>query len=211
MKKSNLIIGDIVKIRHGNCFIYTGEKFSFGDCYINANYYDENLKAISGNKELDIIEIKRPNKKEIKEFEEKIERIISKEETPNMWGNITYAEAHKKMYMAIANNEVTSKGEWLEKTNPYPAPYYHKLTNNCFACDEAKRRREKKEIKLQAVKNDSNMLVYHPPESICKYCPLLGKDDEFGRCLNGLYNNFCCSEGFDKFKLAYEIANLEWR
>lgn len=55
------------------------------------------------------------------------------------------------------------------------------------------------------------MLIYHSPESICKYCPLLGKDDEFGRCLNGLYDDFCCAKGFDKFKLAYEIASLEWR
>lgn len=211
MKKLNLKIGDIVKLRNGDCFICIGENFCSGDFYINLDEYNENLESIDGNKNLDIIEIKRPKPKEIKEFEEKVERIISKKETPNMWGNMTYAEAHKKMYMAIANNEVPSKGEWLKKTNPYPAPYYHELTNNCFACDEAKRRREKEEVELRAAKNDSGMLIYHSPESICKYCPLLGKDDEFGRCLNGLYDDFCCAKGFDKFKLAYEIANLEWR
>ena len=211
MKKSNLVVGDIVKLRNGDCFICIGKEFCLEDFYINLDEYNENLESIDGNKNLDIIEIKRPKPKEIKEFEEKVERIISKKETPNMWGNMTYAEAHKKMYMAIANNEVPSKGEWLEKTNPYPAPYYHELTNNCFACDEAKRRREKEEVELRAAKNDSGMLIYHSPESICKYCPLLGKDDEFGRCLNGLYDDFCCAKGFDKFKLAYEIANLEWR
>ena len=200
MKKIDLNIGDIVKFKNGNYFIYTGEKLYFGD--------DDDLAPVNVN---NVVEIKRPSQEEVKEFGGKVKNTIWKKEAPNMWNGMTYAEAHKKMFMAIANGEVTTEIEWLEKTDHSPTLSYLELENSCFACEEAKRRREKEEIKLRAARNDSGILVYHSPESICKYCPLLCKDDEFGRCLNGLYDDFCCSKGFDKFKLAYEIANLEWK
>lgn len=181
------------------------EKCDFVPCVakcIYATKFDDEVYYIGYNNEVRCFDIKGSTGKIGKQ---------SLREAGNCFKEKKDAEAHKKMYMAIANNEVPSKGEWLEKTNPYPTPYYHELTNNCFACDEAKRRREKAEVELRYARNDSGILIYHSPESICKYCPLLGKDDEFGRCLNGLYNDFCCAKGFDKFKLAYEIANLEWR
>ena len=203
MKNLDLKIGDIVKLRNGKhfgYFIYTGEKLYFGD--------GDNVAPVNLN---NIIEIKRPNQKEIEEFGKKIETTVWKKETPNMWGDLTYPEAHKKMFMAIANGEVKSKLEWLEKTSP--TSYYSKLENNCFACEAAKRRKEEVETNLRIVKNESGLPFSYSSEGFCKYCPLSDEedDDELGRCLNGLYYEFCSAVGFKRFKLAYEIANLEWK
>ncbi len=92
MKKLNLKIGDIVKLRNGDCFICIGENFCSGDFYINLDEYNEN-------------KLKDQNQKKLKNLKKKLKVFVN-----------------------------------------------------------------------------------------------IGKDDDF-----------CCAKGFDKFKLAYEIANLEWR
>lgn len=196
--------GDIVKVRNGSYFVLTGERFWFGNCYLNLNSdYNEKLEFINlRNRDLDIIEIKRPSKKEIKDFGEKVETIIWKKENVNMWGNMPYAEAHKEMFMAIANGEVSCKKEWLDKTAP--TPFEYELENDCFACEEAKRRKEK---------DDKNkMQVLDDGKSFCSYCPLGdGIGESLNGCLNGLFSKFIFAKGFEKFKAAYEIANLEWK
>ena len=201
MKKIDLNTGDIVKFKNGNYFIYTGEKLYFGD--------DDDLAPVNVN---NVVEIKRPSQEEVKEFGEKVKNTIWKKEAPNMWGDMTYAEAHKKMFMAIANGEVATKTEWLEKTDPSLTLSYLELENSCFACEEAKRRREKanKDNEFYATKDDHKLAVFRFNDSICNYCPLggLGKNR---KCLNGLYDEYINSKGFEKFKLAYEIANLEWK
>ena len=208
--KEKLNNGDIVKLRNGKYFVFNGKRFWSGDCYIALDDYNEKLEFNNlRNRALDIVKVKRPRSEEIEKFGTKVETTVWEEETLNMWGDMTYAEAHKKMFMAIANGEVATKMEWLEKTKPDFDPYYYELENNCFACDEAKRREA--EVETQDTRNAFSMLAYHSfSDTYCKYCPLGGIGDS-KKCLNGLYNKFFNAKGFEKFKLAYEIANLEWK
>lgn len=197
--RKRLNIGDIVILRNGSCFVFNGKRFWSNNCYVNHDDYNEKLEFNNlRNKDLDIVEIKRPNKKELKDFGEKIENTIWKKE--NMWGNMTYAEAHKEMFMAIANGEVGCKKEWLDKTSPTPS---YELENFCFACEEAKRRKEK---------DEENKTIVLGGKSLCSYCPLGdGIDWSSNGCLHGIFNKFIFAKGFEKFKAAYEIANLEWK
>ena len=207
--------GDIVKTRNGKYFVFTGKRFWVKDFYLNLNNdYNEKLEFINlRNKKLDIIEIKRPSEREIKDFGEKIENTIWEKENLNMWGDMTFAEAHKEMFMAIANGEVSCKKEWLNKTSPVSFDYG--LENDCFACEEAKRRSAEADKKLTAFyyKDEYKLLTSHSHsnDSFCNYCPLGDGVGDSKRCLNGLYDKFIFAKGFEKFKAAYEIANLEWK
>ena len=208
--KEKLNNGDIVKLRNGKYFVFNGKRFWSGDCYISLDDYDEKLRFNNlRNRALDIVKVKRPRSEEIEKFGAKVETTVWEEKTPNMWGDMTYPEAHKKMFMAIANGEVATKMEWLKKTNPDFDPYYYELENNCFACTEAIRREA--EVETQDTRIAFSMLAYHSfSDTYCKYCPLGGIGDS-KMCLNGLYDKFFNAKGFEKFKLAYEIANLEWK
>lgn len=103
-----------------------------------------------------------------------------------------YAEAHKEMFMAIANGEVSCKREWLDKTAP--TPFEYELKNDCFACEEAYRRKNEK--------REDNF-------GLCKYCPITPK--EHPDCCSGLYHEWWREDDKDRAReLAREIANLEW-
>lgn len=196
-------------------YFYTGKNFRRENIYIDIFYYNDVLDYIYMKKpEFDVVEVKSLTKETLDTLgEEKIKANRKWVKTPSllnkMFGELTYPEAHKKMFMAIANGEVNSKLEWLKKTNPDFDPYYRKLENDCFACTEAIRREA--EVETQDIRNAFSMLAYHSfSDTYCKYCPLGGIGDS-KMCLNGLYGKFFNAKGFEKFKLAYEIANLDWK
>ena len=208
--KEKLNNGDIVKLRNGKIFVFNGKRFWSGECYISLNDYDEKLRFNNlRNRALDIVKVKRPRSEEIEKFGAKIETTVWEEKTQNMWGDMTFAEAHKEMFMAIADGEVSCKKEWLNKTSPVPFDYG--LENDCFACEEAKRRKKEADEKLTALYNKDGykLLTSHSNDSFCNYCPLRGWSSD--GCLHGLYDKFIFAKGFEKFKAAYEIANLEWK
>lgn len=103
------------------------------------------------------------------------------------WNGMTMEEGHRKLWNDLADNKVDSKREWFYQYNSENenAPRFY-----CFACEEALSRLGKSDMP-------------------CDYCPI-GIRTENG-CLDGLYDRWREAEGFEKFKLAHEIANLEWK
>ena len=103
---------------------------------------------------------------------------------------MTYEEAHRALWNALADGEVQTKSEWFEKNNKNNElnPY-----EKCFACEMA----------LKRAKETSG-------RSKCVFCPLC--ESTPSTCLNGLYNEWMgAAKGFERFKLAHEIANLPWK
>ena len=105
------------------------------------------------------------------------------------WNGLTMEEAHRRMWNDLADGKVKSKNEWFNKweTKFGSAEVPENL---CFACEEAKHR---------SINND-----------FCLSCPIGEYTNESG-CLDGLYNKWYFATGFEKFKFAHDIANLEWK
>ena len=196
--KKTLDIGDIVKLRNGDWYIYTGKNFRRENIYIDIFYYNDVLDYIYMKKpDFDVIEVKSLTKEALDTLgEEKIKVSRKWIKTPSllnkMFGELTYAEAHKKMFMDIADGKYTSKREWIVEHGSF-MPF-----NQCFACDEARSRAEEDDLNTDVIK------------SYCDYCPLGGGGVAGNNCLNGLYKQYSESEGFKKFEAAYKIANLDW-
>lgn len=107
----------------------------------------------------------------------------SNHDTSCLWNGMTMEEAHRKMWNDLADNKVKSQREWIDiyNTNNEEAP-----TNCCFVCETSW--------------NNNGFLS-------CSKCPLIVKDEKYG-CLLRKWDD---AEGFEKFKLAHEIANLPWK
>lgn len=100
-----------------------------------------------------------------------------------------FKKMHRTMWNDITDGKVSSKEKWIELF------YGNYITHNCFACEEANKRRQKK---------DGNLF------DLCKYCPITPK--EHPDCCSGLYDEWKREEDKDKKKeLAKKIAILEWR
>lgn len=114
-----------------------------------------------------------------------------------LWGGMTMEEAHRKMWNDLANGKIENKEEWigLNNINDEKPPLHH-----CFAC----------EATLNYTEDLKNLYM----GMSCDRCPLIvnGKRgrNKYG-CLNGLFDEWYNAKGFEKFRLAHEIANLEWK
>lgn len=124
-----------------------------------------------------------------------------------LWNGMTMEEAHRKMWNDIADNKVESKREWIElyNTNNENNPKYY-----CFACEEAQKIKIKVDKDNEIYnKNGNKIMSSYFSNDICDYCPL-GGGNSSKQCLNGLYDKFIRAEGFEKFRLAHQIADLPW-
>lgn len=99
-----------------------------------------------------------------------------------LWNDMTMEEAHRKMWNDLADNKVKSQREWIDI---YNANNEEVPTNCCFVCETNW--------------NNNGFLS-------CSKCPLIVKDEKYG-CLLRKWDD---AEGFEKFRLAHEIANLPW-
>ncbi len=198
-----LNVGDIIKFRNGSYHIFDGENFwRGGNYYTRLEAYNEKLELKGAYRDLDIIEIKSPTKHDIDVFGDYITDVKwnkEKSEMTRMFRDMTYAEAHKKMFTDIADGKYNNKREWLEDHGDF-IPY-----NECFACDEAKRRKEEDELWERENGNEDELFL-----DVCEYCPLEVSGTLNG-CLDGLYNQYLDAEGFKRFEAAYKIANLKWK
>lgn len=124
-----------------------------------------------------------------------------------LWNGMTLEKAHRKMWNDLADGKVKNKREWvnLYNTNNESDPDRY-----CFACEEARRIKIKVDKDSEIYDKDGHKLMtFYFSNNICGYCPLGGGGNS-KQCLDGLYDKFSRAEGFEKFKLAHEIANLPW-
>ena len=188
--KKDLKNGDYVQCRNGENYIYIkvdGKGYFVNNTGYNfIDSYDDNL-AIPLFDELDIMEVKRMNICGINDafMSDSKQDIIYKRQ--KLWNGMTYEEAHRALWNALADGDVKFKHDWFRGCDDIP---YQK----CFACEVAIN-------KLHSVKGNASM---------CQFCPLCDIDKE-NDCLNGLYDRWADAKGFEKFKLAHEIANLPWK
>ena len=190
--KKDLKNGDYVQCRNGKNYIYIevdGKGYFVNNAGYNfADSYDDNLMTLRVP-ELDIMEVRRMDIRGIDDAFESChkEDIIYKREEQKLWNGMTYEEAHRALWNALADGDVRTKYEWFKGCDDIP---YQK----CFACEVAIN-------KLHSTKGNASM---------CQFCPLCDMD-EHDSCLKGLYDRWDEAKGFTKFKLAYEIANLNWK
>lgn len=194
--KKDLKNGDYVQCRNGVNYIYV-EVHGTGYFVNNTGYnfvdsYDDNLTAPRVS-ELDIMEVRRMNICGINDAFNAIwdidEDIVYQRQEQKLWNGMTYEEAHRKLWNALADGEVKDKREWfrINNKNKEQIP-----KDDCFACEVAR---------CHSIKDFNN---------ICRYCPLCEYKQD-GPCLDGLYLKWTNAKGFEKFKLAHEIANLPWK
>lgn len=106
-----------------------------------------------------------------------------------LWNGMTLEKAHRKMWNDLADGKVKDKREWL---NLYNTSNEKNPKHYCFACE--------------ASLNDKDI-------KSCNRCPLIvdGKRTTEGYpCLYGLFDRWVDATGFEKFRLAHEIASLPW-
>jgi hypothetical protein len=192
--KKDLRNGDYVKLRNGDLGIYIVNGGFVADVYsIDDTLFDTNL-ICTPNSNWDIVEVRRfydgipPIRDAFSRVFDKY--IIYKRTEQQLWNGMTYEEAHRALWNALADGEVQTKSEWFKKNNKNNElnPYA-----KCFACETALKRAKETIGK-----------------SKCVFCPLCEKTQL--TCLNGLYAKWMgAAKGFEKFKLAHEIANLPWK
>ena len=120
---------------------------------------------------------------------------------------MTMEEAHRKMWNDLADGKVEDKREWLDlyNTNNEDDPYFY-----CFACEEARTIKAKADRDIETYyKKEYRAMTYRFNNGICDYCPLGGTGNS-EKCLHGLFDKWINVTGFEKFRLAHEIANLPW-
>jgi hypothetical protein len=192
-KKADLKNGDYTKLRNGEMGVYIINGGFINNTHtLGDSLFLDDLTCKSSS-DFDIIEVRRLNNNItpiLAAFTKTYDHtVIYKRKDPILWNGMTYEEAHRALWNALADGEVTTKREWFEwnsqnKKKDIPRDY-------CFACDLAVRNSKK----------DSNT---------CSHCPLC--EWEYGDdCLKGLYKKWINAKGFEKFKLAHEIANLPWK
>lgn len=188
--KKDLKNGDYVKCRNGENYIYVevGSKGYFinNDGFNPINIYRDDL-IFGPDDEWDIVEVRRGWSCGINPaFCEVNERyIIYKRQEEKLWNGMTYEEAHRKLWNALADGEVKNKQEWFDLNNKNKE---NLPLNKCFACE------------LGLRKTETNVM--------CSVCPI--NKSKCQPCLGGLYDKWQEAKGFEKFKLAHEIANLPW-
>lgn len=195
--KADLKNRDCIELRDGTRLIYI-DKFLINNdkaCAILA--YTNDMRYCSGGKfnhNFDIIRVYRSQFSYVATSingtmcERNI--VFRRRGLPHLWNGMTFEEAHREMWNSLANNEVESKRDWL---NTHNANNEELPIKYCFAC----------EISSNNKKSQN-----------CNNCPLTvdGKKMVNGTsCLNGLFDEWYNAKGFEKFKLAYKIANLEWK
>ena len=190
--KKHLRNGDYIKLRNGELGIYIVNGGFVNDTNpIDDTLFDTNL-IYTPNSNCDIVEVRRfydgipPIRDAFSRVYDKY--IIYQRKEQKLWNGMTYEEAHRKLWNALADGEVKDKREWfrLNNKNNEDVPKCH-----CFACIVANCNS----------KQDDN---------ICLHCPLCEQEVDKD-CLNGLYCKWANAKGFEKFKLAHEIANLPWK
>lgn len=193
-KKADLKNGDYIKLRDGEMGVYIINGGFINNIHtLGDSLFLDDLTCKSSS-DFDIIEVRRLNDgitPIITAFTKTYDRtVIYKRKDPKLWNGMTYEEAHRALWNALADGEVQTKSEWFEKNNKNNElnPY-----EKCFACDTALKRAKETMGK-----------------SKCAFCPLCESTPL--TCLNGLYNEWMgAAKGFKKFKLAHEIANLPWK
>ena len=189
--KDDLKTGMVVVLRNGDKYqvmLNTGAK----DALIseNGNYlylsddYKDNL-IFNNLHEFDIMAVKEvcSTYQLASKYWDKMEVIWERCVEENLWSNgLTLEENHKKMWTALADNPLLTEKKYLKQNN-IDAPY-----DECFACEYD---------------------VYRKGDCDCSSCPICKKDPSKS-CLNGLYCKYLSATGFEKAKIANEIANLKW-
>ena len=190
-KKADLKNGDYIKLRNGEMGVYIINGGFINDIHtLGDNLFLDDLTCKSSS-DFDIIEVRRLNDDItpiLAAFTKTYDRtVIYKRKDPKLWNGMTYEEAHRALWNALADGEVSTNRQWFELNNKNNEEIPVEL---CFACEEA---------------YGKSGIRGH-----CQFCPLcnIGKEDD---CLNGLYTRWGDAKGFEKFKLAHEIANLPWK
>ena len=189
--KDDLKTGMVVTLRSGNEY-QVMLSTTDGDILIkeNGSYlylsddYEDNL-IFNNFHEFDIMVVKEPSfiHQLASKYWDKMEVIWERYEAETTWSNgLTLEENHKKMWTALSDNPLLTKREYLKQNN-IDEPY-----DECFACEYN---------------------VYRKGEGDCSSCPICGIDSSKS-CLNGLYCKYLSATGFEKAKIANEIANLKW-
>lgn len=94
-----------------------------------------------------------------------------------------WQDLHKALWAWLSLNGKREKEEWFKA---FSVP---KVTNYCFACEEAG--------------------LNNPEKEGCNNCPLL-QDARLG-CANGFYLDWWCTRGkTERKEHAYKIAVMEW-
>ena len=191
--KKDLRNGDYVQHRNGENYVYIerdGKGYLVNDKGFNSiDSFKDNLTLNRYCSDWDIMKVIRTSPCGInhafKSYHEK--DIVYKRSEQKLWNGMTYEEAHRALWNALADGEVTTKREWFElHKGEEPTP-----KDKCFAC---------------AVAASNSGDKYNR----CQHCPLCEYKSNHN-CLDGLYNEWQRAKGFEKFKLAHEIANLPWK
>ena len=185
--KADLKTGMVVVIRCGDEFQILETPIGLvgvGDTYwLDLNEYENDLTIRDGL--LDIIKIKETNDR-YKLFRANWGNMTTIwERTEEKLGSngLSLEENHRKMWKALADNPLMEKGEYLRKNN-IDIP-----KGECFACESTCGLSDLGE---------------------CDECPICEhKDGE--TCLNGKFDKWLDATGFERAKIANEIANLEWK
>ena len=190
-KKADLKNGDYIKLRNGEMGVYIINGGFINNTHtLGDNLFLDDLTCKSSS-DFDIIEVRRLNNNItpiLAAFTKTYDHtVIYKRKDPILWNGMTYEEAHRALWNALADGDVKFKQEWFMGCDDIPY-------QQCFACEVAIH-------KMNSAKGNASM---------CQFCPLGGKESE-NNCLNGLYDKWKDAKGFEKFKLAHEIANLPWK
>lgn len=185
---------DCVHLRNGIDLMYVDKHFISRLYDLPLDYFSDTLECYEG-KIYDIMTVKR-----LPSGEEDIHSIVNiashgqllfdrNENFIPTWNGLTMKEAHRKLWNDLADGKVETKIEWF---NEWEAQFGSAglPENLCFACEEAKHR---------SINDDH-----------CLNCPI-GEYTNKSGCLDGLHDKWSFARGFEKFKLAHEIANLEWK
>jgi len=188
--KADLKTGMVIVVRNGDEYqvmlgttdgdILIKENGSY--LYFSDDYKDNLIYNDFDFHEFDIMVVKEPSfiHQLASKYWDKMEVIWERKEE-NLWSNgLTLEENHKKMWTALSDNPLLTKKEYLKQNN-INAPQ-----GECFACEYSVHRKDD-----------------------CSSCPICKKDPRKG-CLNGLYRKYLSATGFEKAKIANEIANLKW-
>nr|DAR27051.1 MAG TPA: hypothetical protein [Caudoviricetes sp.] len=182
---------DCVHLRNGTDLMYVDKHFINHSYDLPLDYFSDTLECYE-DRMYDVMTVKR-----LPSGKEDIYSIINItlhgqllfDRNVNFiptWNGLTMKEAHRKMWNDLADGKVETKIEWFnEWETKVEAP-----ENLCFACEEAKHR---------SINNN-----------FCLSCPIGEYTNESG-CLDGLYIKWHFAKGFEKFKFAHDIANLEWK
>lgn len=190
--KKDLKNGDYIKLRNGEMGMYIVNGGFVNEVHsLNDSAFLDDLTYRSDTK-FDIIEVRRMRHEGVTPIFAAFTRtyehtVIYKRKDPILWNGMTYEEAHRALWNALADGEINFKSAWFKDYDNIPY-------QQCFACEAALH-------KMKTVEGNVAM---------CQFCPLcnIGKEND---CLNGLYDRWNDAKGFEKFKLAHEIANLPWK